>query len=99
MADADFLKFDKEALIQSSRTLAEARAAIAGQLAALNSTSSTLSAQWTGEANEAFTTAHAKWDTEFERMSTILETISTGLDKAAQGYDRAEKANGSRWPG
>jgi len=99
MGDGSRLRFDKEALTQSSRTLAEARSAIAGHLAELVSTSNRLNSQWTGEANEAFTTAHAKWDAEFERMSTILETISDGLNTAALGYDRAEKANGRRWPG
>jgi len=99
MSAADSLKFDKDAMQQSSKTLAEARSAIASQLAGLTAMSARIGGEWTGEANLAFTRAHAKWDAEFARMSSTLETIADGLDAAAQRYDRVEKANGRRWPG
>jgi WXG100 family type VII secretion target len=98
MGAGDFLKFDKDALLQSSSTLNEASAAIGKELSGLASTASNLSAQWTGEANEAYTVAQAKWDDAFQKLTAILDATTQALDGAAQLYGRSEKANGLHWP-
>ena len=98
MGAGDFLKFDKDALQESSSTLADASAGIGRELSGLASTAANLSGQWTGEANEAFTTAQAKWDDAFQKLTAILDSATQALDSAAQLYARSEKANGLHWP-
>lgn len=98
MTSAEYLMFTPDSLSESSKRIEQARVSIGRSLDDLSSQATMLNGQWTGEANEAFTAAHAKWAAEFDRMNGILNHVVSALTVAADDYAEVEKENESRWP-
>lgn len=70
----------------------------------LQSTLSTLESQlqsslsqWTGQAQEAYYAAKAKWDAAAADMATVVSQLGQVVGVANANYQQAESANAAMW--
>jgi len=56
-----------------------------------------LRGQWTGEASNAYDSAHESWTRELGQITAILNEISAAVGAAREGYTVAERENAQRW--
>lgn len=93
------LLFKPEALGSAISILSQATASIASSLSALEARSRSLSGQWTGEAANAYASAHKSWSADLAEMNAVLDAAVEALSASKGSYEAAEKANAERWRG
>jgi WXG100 family type VII secretion target len=86
---------------ESVESLAETLAAAAGRISEILSTLgaevSSLRSQWTGDASDAYDSAHASWTKDLTQMTAMLDEVSAAVGTAHNRYRTAETGNVQRW--
>ena len=93
------LQFEPEALSSAISILRQATSSITTSLSTLESRSRALGSQWSGEAAQAYSSAHTSWTADLAEMNAVLAAAVEALSAAKGDYDAAEKANAERWRG
>ncbi len=91
------LRFDPGSLQATAARLAEATAAIQGQLDALEAEADTLIGRWSGEAADAYRRAQVQWTASLRNMNSVLQSSSRAADASAARYATARAAVAERW--
>ncbi|GAA3594709.1 hypothetical protein GCM10022198_18170 [Klugiella xanthotipulae] len=91
------LTVNNEALDALSRGMARATREIREILAALDVAVSTLRAEWTGAASDAYDRAQRDWTCELAAMNDTLERLSDRVENANQNYQETERSNIRMW--
>lgn len=86
----DRLEVNPAKIAESASSIAAAGTAIDDVLTELDRAASALRAQWSGDAQVAYDTAHAKLAELFETRTELLRTVSASLEQLASGYSKVD---------
>ncbi|UAJ78771.1 WXG100 family type VII secretion target [Leifsonia sp. ZF2019] len=56
-----------------------------------------LRGQWSGDASDAFESAHGEWTKRLDAATALLARASEHVSSAAEAFADVEKANAARW--
>ena len=87
----DGLRVNHAGLDTAADDLARAVKQIDDRLNRLESELAPLRSDWTGNAQQAYTTAKAKWDAAMQEMKTLLADTSATVTQSNQEYMAADK--------
>jgi early secretory antigenic target protein ESAT-6 len=87
----DGLRVNHAGLDQAADDLGQAVKRIDDRLNRLESELAPLRSDWTGNAQQAYTTAKAKWDNAMMEMKTLLAETSTAVTQSNQEYRAADQ--------
>jgi WXG100 family type VII secretion target len=79
--------------------LQDSRAALIGEIRALEAAARRLSGGWTGDAQRAYDTAHTAWTASMSEMTAILDAAIALLQTWIDGMDEVETRLAAGWPG
>jgi WXG100 family type VII secretion target len=89
------LRVNHGGLDAASQDLATAVKAIDDRLNRLESELAPLRSDWSGEAQQAYTVAKAKWDGAMQEMKSILAQTSTNVAQSNSDYLSADRRGAS----
>ena len=87
----DGLRVNHAGLDTAAQDLSRAVQQIDDRLNRLESELAPLRSDWTGNAQQAYTTAKAKWDAAMQEMKTLLADTSATVTQSNQEYMAADK--------
>ena len=85
------LRVNHAGLDTAAQDLSRAVQQIDDRLNRLESELAPLRSDWTGQAQQAYTSAKAKWDTAMQDMKTLLAETSTTVTQSNQEYMAADQ--------
>lgn len=94
---AEFMSVTVGELDRVSQAMTSAVRDVRGELDQLDRRAVTLAAQWTGEAQQAYRTAHDTWTEAMADLAVIAEAAAAAIARADARYQEAERANVERW--
>jgi early secretory antigenic target protein ESAT-6 len=87
----DGLRVNHAGLDTAAQDLSRAVQQIDDRLNRLESELAPLRSDWTGNAQQAYTTAKAKWDAAMQEMKTLLADTSATVTQSNQEYMAADQ--------
>jgi early secretory antigenic target protein ESAT-6 len=87
----DGLRVNHAGLYTAAQDLSRAVQQIDDRLNRLESELAPLRSDWTGNAQQAYTTAKAKWDGAMQEMKTLLADTSATVTQSNQEYMAADQ--------
>jgi WXG100 family type VII secretion target len=97
MTDPAYLHIRYETLQQAQTDLATAYAAAKNAIDELRSRLDTGLADWSGDAQTAYTEVKGDWDKAFNHMSAVLAKAQVHVGNAYEMYTQVERQNVSIW--
>ena len=91
------LTVDADGLNSSVAQLRSALSAIGKELETLESRSRVLSANWTGQAREAYLDAYLQWRDQYQEVVTLLESVIEAIQDSNRLYGATERAVKEQW--
>lgn len=85
------LRVNHAGLDTAAQDLSRAVQQIDDRLNRLESELAPLRSDWTGQAQQAYTAAKAKWDAAMQEMKTLLADTSTTVTQSNQEYMAADQ--------
>jgi WXG100 family type VII secretion target len=82
---------------QTVELIAGANADIRGSLESLDTTVSTLRAQWTGSASDAYDRAHREWTQSLDAMNAILAESAKVVASASERGRATQASVQAKW--
>ena len=93
----DFLQIQYETLQQAQTDLGVAYAAAKSAIDELRSKLDKGLADWSGDAQTAYTEVKGDWDKAFDHMSAVLARAQVHVGNAHEMYTQVERQNVSIW--
>ncbi|MFW6773554.1 WXG100 family type VII secretion target [Nocardioides sp. CPCC 205120] len=90
---------DHGALETASADLVGAARGIEARLDRLEGELAPLQSEWSGQAQEAYRVAKARWDAAMTEMIELLQQTSTSVSQSNQEYRAADLRGANRFPG
>lgn len=84
-------------LEQSAAQLRAALASIGTELETLESRSRLLSANWSGQAREAYLDSYIQWRNQYQQITALLESVIEAITAANSQYGTTERAIKDQW--
>jgi WXG100 family type VII secretion target len=97
MTDPGFMQIQYETLQQAQTDLGAAYAAAKNAIDELKSRLDQSLAQWTGDAQTAYTQVKSDWDKSFAHMASVLAKAQVHMGNAHEMYQQVERQNSSIW--
>ncbi|WP_447644380.1 WXG100 family type VII secretion target [Nocardioides zeae] len=92
------IRVNHGSLEAASQDLVSTARDIEGRLDQLESELSPLRSEWEGQAQQAYLTAKAQWDTAIAEMIALLESTGNAVQSSNQEYRAADLRGADRFP-
>ncbi|GAB3073145.1 WXG100 family type VII secretion target [Nocardioides zeae] len=92
------IRVNHGSLEAASQDLVSTARDIEGRLDQLESELSPLRSEWEGQAQQAYLTAKAQWDTAIAEMIALLESTGNAVQASNQEYRAADLRGADRFP-
>lgn len=70
---------------------------IVSELATLDSAVAKLRDRWSGEAQEAYNTAHRAWNTKIDELNGLLGRVGVATGEIGSGYTQGDQKSAGRF--
>jgi len=94
---ADVLEFDKASFESLVARIRESHERIGKELESLDARVRILRDAFTGQAAEAYDSAHARWTREFATMNDTLGRAATVVQDSDERFHAVDKKNAGSW--